>query len=81
MLKLYVNFLQKHLCLPVIFGIKTKNETFAGAQITYTAEVILPNGYCLQVATSHYFGQSFTKLFNLEFQTNNNLRAVPFQTS
>jgi prolyl-tRNA synthetase len=81
MLKEYYRLVKNYLALDVIMGKKTKQETFAGAQYTYTIEVILPNGYCLQVATSHHFEQNFTKLFQVTYQQANNQIGIPFQTS
>jgi len=80
-LKDYEDYAKSTLCLGVIIGKKTEGEKFAGALETYTVECLLPDGQCLQFATSHYFGDNFCRLMNVEFQTKNNKQKYPFSTS
>nr|CAG8502257.1 3134_t:CDS:10 [Entrophospora candida] len=61
----YQDYAEKTLCLGVIVGKKTEGERFAGALETYTVECLLPDGQCLQFATSHYFGDNFCRLMGL----------------
>lgn len=59
MLDVYAEFCEKYLCMPVIKGIKTEKERFAGAEETYTIEALMHDGKALQSGTSHYFGRCF----------------------
>lgn len=77
----YQDYAENTLCLGVIVGKKTAGERFAGALETYTVECLLPDGQCLQFATSHYFGDNFCRLMNVEFQTKDNKQKYPFSTS
>ncbi|WNE41145.1 MAG: Proline--tRNA ligase [Mycoplasmataceae bacterium] len=77
----YQNYVEKNLCLGAIVGKKTEGEKFAGALETYTVECLLPDGQCLQVATSHYFGDNFCRLIEVKFQNKNNQIEHPFSTS
>lgn len=81
MLKVYENFQKNYLALPVISGRKTEKEKFAGADETYTIEAMMYDGTALQNGTSHYFGQNFTKAFNIEFLDEDNQLKNPYQTS
>lgn len=81
MLKVYENFQKDYLALPVITGKKTEKEKFAGAETTYTVEAMMYNGYALQNGTSHYFGNNFSKAFNIEFLNKDNKLENPYQTS
>ena len=69
------------MAIPVITGIKTETEKFAGAEETYTIEAMTYDGKALQSATSHYFGQKFTKPFNVTFQNREGKQEYPYQTS
>ncbi len=80
-LNLYEKFCQEELCIPVIKGLKTKGETFAGADHSYTIESMMQDGQALQSATSHVLGQSFCKTYDIKFQNNNNELCYPFYTS
>jgi len=80
-LKDYEDYAKNTLYLGVIVGKKTEEEKFAGALETYTVECLLPDGQCLQFATSHYFGDNFCRLMNVEFQTKDNKQQHPFSTS
>ena len=77
----YQDYAENILCLGVIVGKKTEGERFAGALETYTVECLLPDGQCLQFATSHYFGDNFCRLMNVKFQNKDNQNQYPFSTS
>ena len=72
MLDIYSDIVENLLAIPVIKGRKTESEKFAGADETYTIETLMRDGKALQSATSHYFGQNFSKPFNINFMGNNN---------
>lgn len=78
---LYEKFVKEHLALPVIMGQKSELEKFAGAQKTYTIESLMPDGQSLQAATSHYFGQNFSKQFDIKFLNEKNIQEYAYQTS
>ena len=67
MLEVYAEFAQNYLALPVIKGIKSPNERFAGAIETYCIEAIMQDGKALQAGTSHFLGQNFAKAFDVKF--------------
>lgn len=77
----YQDYLEQTLCLAVMVGKKSEGEKFAGALETYTVEGLLPDGQCLQLATSHYFGNNFCRLMKVEFQDKDNSFSHPFSTS
>ncbi len=79
--KVYIQFANDKLLLPVFSGKKTELEKFAGAKESYTIETILKDGQTLQSGTSHYLGQSFTKAFDIEVLGSDNKRYNPYQTS
>ncbi len=81
MLNVYAEFCEKHLCMPVVRGIKTAKERFAGAEETYTIEALMHDGKALQSGTSHYFGDGFAKAFNIQYVNKENKLVNPFQTS
>ena len=65
------------MALPVVMGVKSANERFAGALDTYTIEGMMQDGKALQCGTSHFLGQNFAKAFNVQFvDKNNNLEYV-----
>jgi len=66
-LKVYKNFIQDCLAIPVLTGKKTEREKFAGALITTTLEALMPDGKALQMGTSHNLGQNFSKVFDIKF--------------
>ena len=68
MLEVYADFAEKVLAIPVIRGIKTANERFAGAVETYCIEAMMQDGKALQAGTSHFLGQNFAKAFDVTFQ-------------
>jgi prolyl-tRNA synthetase len=67
MLDVYAEFAEKHLALPVVRGVKTPNERFAGAVDTYCIEALMQDGKALQAGTSHFLGQNFAKAFDVKF--------------
>lgn len=81
MLEVYKTFFEEYLAIPTITGRKTEKEKFAGADYTLTVETMMYNGVCLQSATSHYFGQNFTKPFDITFLSRENKLEHPYQTS
>ncbi len=81
MLRVYADFCENDLAIPVIKGRKTDKEKFAGAVATYTIEAMMHDGKALQSGTSHYFGDGFAKAFNVTFQGRDNSICHPFQTS
>ena len=64
---LYAEFAEKFMSMPVLKGIKSKNETFAGAETTYCIEALMQDGKALQAGTSHFLGQNFAKAFDVKF--------------
>ncbi len=81
MLDVYKTFFEKYLAIPVITGKKTEKEKFAGAEYTLTVEALMQNGVSLQSATSHYFGQKFSKAYDIKFVNKNNEYEYCYQTS
>ncbi|GAA4441648.1 proline--tRNA ligase [Ravibacter arvi] len=68
MLEVYATFAEEWMALPVLKGIKTPNERFAGAVETYCIEALMQDGKALQAGTSHFLGQNFAKAFEVTFQ-------------
>ena len=81
MLELYKEFFENYLAMPVITGRKTEKEKFAGAEYTLTVEALMQNGVSLQSGTSHYFGQKFSKAYDIKFINKNNEYEYCYQTS
>ncbi len=81
MLNVYATFAEKYLAIPVIKGVKTEKERFAGAVNTYTIEAMMHDGKALQSGTSHFFGDGFAKAFGIQFTDKENKLSYPFQTS
>ncbi len=81
MLNIYAKFCEEYLAIPVVKGIKTEKERFAGAEATYTIEALMHDGKALQSGTSHYFGDGFAKAFDIQYTDKNNNAVNPFQTS
>jgi prolyl-tRNA synthetase len=67
MLDVYADFLENYMAVPVIKGIKTANERFAGADETYCVEALMQDGKALQAGTSHFLGQNFAKAFDVKY--------------
>ena len=81
MLEVYADIIENLLAIPVLKGRKTKTEQFAGAEATYTVETLMHDGRALQGGTSHYFGQNFTKAFDIKFQNREGKEEYAYQTS
>ncbi len=81
MLNIYQDVVENLLAIPTVKGIKTESEKFAGAEATYTIETMMHDGKALQSATSHYFGQNFTKPFEIKFQNREGKEEYAYQTS
>ncbi len=69
MLGVYADFVEQYLALPVVRGVKTPSERFAGAEDTYCIEALMQDGKALQAGTSHFLGQNFAKAFDVQFAT------------
>ena len=67
MMNVYAEFVENFMAIPVIKGIKTETERFAGAEETYCIEALMQDGKALQAGTSHYLGQNFAKAFDVKF--------------
>ncbi len=80
-LELYKEFAESELAIPVISGIKTEREKFAGAEATYCIEALMGDGKALQMGTSHFLGQHFSKVFNIRFEDRNQKLQYGWQTS
>ncbi|MDP3725728.1 MAG: proline--tRNA ligase [bacterium] len=80
-LDLYTWFAEKVMSIPVIPGVKTDGEKFAGAMKTYCVEAMMQDGKALQFATSHNLGQNFAKVFDIQFTNENNVGSFVWQTS
>lgn len=81
MLNIYADFYEKELAIPVVRGIKTESDKFAGAEATYCIEAMMHDGKALQAATSHYFGNGFAKAYDITFQNKENQLENPYETS
>ena len=81
MLDIYQDVVENLLAIPTIKGLKTETEKFAGADETYTIETMMYDGKALQSGTSHYFGQNFTKPFEVKFQNREGKEEYAYQTS
>lgn len=81
MMEVYHWFHNEILAIPSIVGKKTEKEKFAGAEYTLTNEALMYNGVALQAGTSHYFGQKFSKAYNVKFTNKENKEEYVYQTS
>ncbi len=81
MLNVYADFHEKDLAIPVVKGVKTPSDKFAGAEDTYGIEALMHDGKALQAATSHFFGDGFARAFDITFTSKDNKLEYPFQTS
>ena len=81
MLDIYKTTCKDLLALPMVTGLKTEKEKFAGAEATYTIEALMHDGKALQSGTSHYFGQGFAKAFDMKFLNKENKQEYVYQTS
>ena len=80
-LNTYADFCEKSLMIPVVKGKKTDKEKFAGAEATYTIEAMMKDGKALQSGTSHFFGDKFSRAYDVTFTGRDNQLHYPFQTS
>lgn len=81
MLDIYKDFAEKFMAIPVIVGVKSESEKFAGALRTYTVEAMMQDGKALQFSTSHNLGQNFSKVFGIEFTDQDGFSRYCWQTS
>ncbi|MDQ2794492.1 MAG: proline--tRNA ligase [Bacteroidota bacterium] len=81
MLDVYAEFAEEHMALPVVKGVKTPNERFAGAEDTYCIEALMQDGKALQAGTSHFLGQNFAKAFDVQFANKDGVREHVWGTS
>ena len=81
MLGVYADFAEDYMAMPVIQGVKTESERFAGACDTYCIEALMQDGKALQAGTSHFLGQNFAKAFDVKFATKDNKQEYVWGTS
>ncbi len=81
MLNVYAEFAEKYMAVPVVKGVKSANERFAGALDTYTIEAMMQDGKALQSGTSHFLGQNFAKAFDVQFVNKENKMEYVWATS
>ncbi|MEM7102501.1 MAG: proline--tRNA ligase [Bacteroidota bacterium] len=80
-LNVYADFAEQYMAMPVIKGVKTANERFAGAVDTYTIEALMQDAKALQAGTSHFLGQNFAKAFDVKYLTKENKEEYVWATS
>lgn len=81
MLEVYATFAEQYMALPVVRGVKTPGERFAGAEDTYCIEAMMQDGKALQAGTSHFLGQNFAKAFDVKFLSKENKQEYVWATS
>ncbi len=81
MLKVYADFAEQYMAVPVVQGVKSETERFAGALDTYTIEAMMQDGKALQSGTSHFLGQNFGKAFDVQFINKENKLEYAWATS
>lgn len=81
MLDVYANFAEEYMAMPVIKGVKTESERFAGAENTYCIEAMMQDGKALQAGTSHFLAQNFAKAFDVKFLNKENKQEYVWATS
>ena len=81
MINVYGEFAEKYMAMPVLKGVKTENERFAGALDTYTIEALMQDGKALQSGTSHFLGQNFAKAFDVKFTSKEGKEEYVWATS
>jgi prolyl-tRNA synthetase len=81
MLDVYAEFAEQYMALPVIKGVKSESERFAGAVDTYCIEALMQDGKALQAGTSHFLGQNFAKAFDVKFLNKENKQEYVWATS
>lgn len=79
--KIYANFAEEYMAMPVVKGTKTESERFAGALETYTIEALMQDGKALQAGTSHFLGQNFAKAFDVKYTNDKGQQALVWATS
>lgn len=77
----YTRLCEEYLCMPLVRGPKTESDKFAGAEDTYAIEAMMHDGKALQAGTSHYFGDGFSKAFDITFSGRDNQLQHPYGTS
>ena len=80
-LEMYKKTVEEELAIPIIIGKKSEKEKFVGAVYTTTMEAVMPDGKALQMGTSHFLGQNFSKPFDVKFLDKNNVENFAWQTS
>ena len=81
MLRVYADVAENIMAIPVVKGVKSPNERFAGAVETYCIEAMMQDGKALQAGTSHFLGQNFAKSFDVQFLSKENKYEYPYATS
>ena len=81
MMNVYADFVENHMAVPVIKGLKTESERFAGALETYCIEALMQDGKALQAGTSHFLGQNFAKAFDVKFANKEGKQQYVWATS
>lgn len=81
MIEVYARFAEDYMAMPVLRGVKSANERFAGAEDTYCIEALMQDGKALQAGTSHFLGQNFAKAFDVKFSDKNNQLDYVWATS
>ena len=81
MMHVYAEFAEEHMAVPVIKGVKTPSERFAGAVETYCIEALMQDGKALQAGTSHFLGQNFAKAFDVKFASKEGVKEYVWATS
>ena len=81
MINVYADFTENYMAMPVIKGVKSESERFAGAEDTYTIEAMMQDGKALQSGTSHFLGQNFAKAFEVTFKNKENEEEYVWATS
>jgi prolyl-tRNA synthetase len=81
MLKVYTEFVENFMAIPVIQGVKSPAERFAGAEETYCIEAMMQDGKALQAGTSHFLGQNFAKAFDVKYQSKEGKQEYVWATS
>lgn len=81
MIHVYADFAENYMAIPVLMGVKSPNERFAGALETYCIEAMMQDGKALQAGTSHFLGQNFAKAFNVQFLNKENKLEYVWATS
>ena len=81
MMNVYAEFAERFMAVPVVKGVKSANERFAGAEETYCIEAMMQDGKALQAGTSHFLGQNFAKAFDVTFKDKDNKEEYAYATS